>query len=208
MYFLLALSIHGVSTWITALVTAWVNSYGYAAVFVLMLMESATLPVPSEVVLPLAGLLASKGILNFYLALGAATLGSMIGSVIDYAIGYYLGKEVVYKHLQLFHVKKQDLDNFDVWFTKNGLAAVFLTRFIPILRTVINFPAGFAKMPLKKFLSYTFAGVLIWDIALMLVGYYILSAKSVSVLLAGVAVFAIVLYIVYRFAASKMRKKG
>ena len=88
----------------------------------------------------------------------------MIGSVIDYAIGYYLGKEVVYKHLQLFHVKKHDLDNFDAWFAKNGIAAVFFTRFIPILRTVINFPAGFAKMNLKKFLSYTFAGVLIWDI--------------------------------------------
>jgi membrane protein DedA with SNARE-associated domain len=207
MYFLLALSIHGISAWVTATATAWVNAYGYAAVFVLMLMESATLPIPSEVVLPLAGFLASKGLMNFYLALAAATLGSMIGSMIDYAIGYYLGKAVVYKHLQLFHVKKRDLDNFDVWFEKNGIAAVFLTRFIPILRTVINFPAGFAKMPLRQFLGYTFAGVLIWDVVLMTFGFYLLSARSASVILAGIALFAIALYVVYRIAESKMRKK-
>ncbi|MDE1865619.1 MAG: DedA family protein [Candidatus Micrarchaeota archaeon] len=206
MYYLLAFSIHGLSSAITATVNAWVYAYGYAAIFVLMVLEGATLPVPSEVILPLAGLLASKGVLNFYLALAAATIGSMVGSMIDYAVGYYLGKEVVYKHLQLFHVKKTDLDNFDSWFSKNGLAAVFLTRFIPVLRTVINFPAGFAKMPLKKFLGYTFAGVLIWDIVLMAFGYYLLSVKSLTLVAGGIAVFAIILYVVYRLAASKMRK--
>lgn len=208
MYFLLAFSVSGISAMITALATAWVNAYGYAAVFVLMLMEAATLPVPSEVVLPLAGFLASKGALNLYLVIAVATVASMIGSVIDYAIGYYLGKAVVYKHLQLFHVKKQTLDNFDVWFAKNGIAAVFLTRFIPVLRTVINFPAGFAKMDLKQFLSYTFVGVLIWDIILVTFGYYVLSVKSATVIIAGVAVLAIILYAIYRFASSKMGKKG
>jgi membrane protein DedA with SNARE-associated domain len=207
MYFLLAFSVSAISTWITALATAWVTAYGYAAVFILMLLEAASLPVPSEVVLPLAGYLAHNGTLNFYLALAAATLGSLIGSIIDYAIGYYLGKEVVYKHLEFFHIKKHDLDNFDIWFAKNGLAAVFLTRFIPILRTIINFPAGFAKMNFKKFLLYTFAGILIWDIVLMVFGFYALSAKHASVILAAVAVFAIALYIIYRFAASKMKKK-
>jgi membrane protein DedA with SNARE-associated domain len=208
MYFLLALSASGISTLITATATAWVNAYGYAAVFVLMLMESATLPIPSEVVLPLAGVLAAKGALNIYLVIAVATVGSMIGSIIDYAIGYYLGKELVYKHLQLFHVKKHTLDNFDAWFAKNGNVAVFLTRFIPIVRTVINFPAGFAKMSLKTFLTYTFVGVLIWDIVLVTFGYYLLSAKNASVILAGVAVFVIILYVLYRFAASKMRKKS
>jgi membrane protein DedA with SNARE-associated domain len=207
MYFLLAFSISGISTGITSLVTAWVNAYGYAAVFLLMLMESASLPVPSEVVLPLAGLLVSRGALNFYLVVAVATIGSMVGSVIDYAIGYYLGKEVVYKHLQFFHIKKHTLDSFDAWFEKNGLASVFLTRFIPILRTIINFPAGFAKMDFKKFLGYTFAGVLIWDIVLITFGLYVLSAKRASVVLAAIAVFAIILYAVYRFAASRMRKK-
>ena len=208
MYFLLSLSIQGISTLIRATATAWVTAYGYAAVFVLMLLESASFPVPSEVVLPLAGYLASKAVVNFYLALAVATIGSMVGSVIDYTIGYYLGKEVVYKHLQFFHVKRHDLDNFDIWFAKNGLAAVFLTRFIPILRTVISFPAGFARMNLKSFLAYTFAGVVIWDVVLMTFGFYVLSAKSASVALAAVAVFAITLYVVFRFASSRMRRNG
>ncbi len=207
MYFLLALSVSGISSLITTTATAWVTAYGYAAVFVLMLMESATLPVPSEVILPLAGFLASKGALNLYLVIAVATVASMIGSIIDYAIGYYLGKAVVYKHLRLFHVKKQTLDNFDIWFANNGVAAVFFTRFIPVLRTVINFPAGFAKMNLKSFLCYTFAGVLIWDIVLVTFGFYALAAKRASVILAAVGVFAIVLYVIYRIAASKMRKK-
>jgi membrane protein DedA with SNARE-associated domain len=209
MYFLLAMSVSGISTLITTTATAWVNAYGYAAVFVLMMMESATLPVPSEVILPLAGLLASKGALNIYLVIAVATVASMIGSVVDYAIGYYLGKEVVYKHLRLFHVKKRTLDNFDAWFAKNGVAAVFFTRFIPVLRTVINFPAGFAKMDLKRFLGYTFVGVLVWDVVLVTFGFYALAAKRASVILAAIGVFAIVLYVIYRVAVSRLgRKKG
>ncbi len=207
MHFLLAFSISGIGTWITTVATGLVSAYGYAAVFILMLLEAASFPVPSEVVLPLAGYLASKAVLSFYLALTAATIGSMVGSIIDYAIGYYLGKEVVYKHLGLFRIKKRTLDNFDAWFDKHGLAAVFLTRFIPVLRTIINFPAGFAKMDLKKFLAYTFAGSLIWNIVLMTFGFYLLSARSAEGVLAAIAVFAIALYVVYRFAASRMRRK-
>ena len=208
MYFLLAFSISHMSSLITATVTAWVNAYGYAAIFILMLLESATLPVPSEVILPLAGLLASKGILDIYIALAVAIVGGLIGTMIDYAIGYYLGKEVVYKHLQLFHVKKQDLDSFDAWFAENGIAAVFLTRFIPVLRTVINFPAGFARMPLKTFISYSLVGQVLWDVILMTFGFYLLSVSSVSVILAAVAVFGIILYVIYRFAAKRMKRKG
>lgn len=203
MYFLLALSASGISSLITTTATAWVHAYGYAAVFILMLLEAASFPVPSEVVLPLAGHLLH----NLYLVIAVATLGSMIGSVIDYAIGYYLGKEVVYKHLRFFHIKRQTLDNFDTWFEKNGLAAVFFTRFIPILRTIINFPAGFAKMNLKKFLAYTFVGALIWNIVLVIFGFYVLSAKRASVVLAAVGAFAIILYVIYRFASKRMRKK-
>ncbi len=206
MYTLLAISISGISTTVAAMAKAWVTSYGYVGVFILMLMEAASLPVPSEVVLPLAGLLAHNGALSFYLALAAAIIGSMVGSVVDYAIGYYLGKEVVYKHLRLFHIKKRDLDSFDAWFDKNGLAAVFLTRFIPVLRTIINFPAGFAKMDFRKFLAYTLLGTVIWDVVLMAFGFYLLSARRASVALAAVAVFGIALYAVYRFAASRMRK--
>ena len=186
---------------------AWfITHYGYVAIFILMALESSSLPVPSEVVLPLAGLLAEKGLLNFPLAFIAGVVGSIAGSLVDYAIGYVIGKDIVYKHLKLFHVKKESLDNFDIWFEKNGIAAVFLTRLVPIVRTIINFPAGFAKMRLKEFLAYSIAGILIWDAVLMAFGFYLLSSSSAVLVLASIGVFAILLYVVYKLAMKKMKK--
>jgi membrane protein DedA with SNARE-associated domain len=192
-----------------ATISTFVKSYGYLAIFVLMAMESSTLPIPSEVVLPLAGLFAANGLLNFPLAFIAALLGAIVGSMVDYVIGYYIGKDIVYKHLRLFHIKKESLDNFDAWFAKNGVAAVFLTRLVPIVRTVINFPAGFAKMKLKVFLAYSIAGIVVWDLVLMVFGYFFLSTKTNSVvtIMASIGVFAILLYVVYKLATKRMRKK-
>ncbi len=190
-------------------ITAFVQSYGYIAIFVLMAMESSTLPIPSEVVLPLAGLLAANRLLSFPIAFIAALLGAIVGSMIDYVIGYFIGKDIVYKHLRLFHIKKESLDDFDSWFHKNGNAAVFLTRLVPVVRTVINFPAGFAKMKLRDFLAYSIAGMVIWDLVLMAFGYFFLSTKTNSVVtvLASVGVFAILLYVVYRVAMRQLRKR-
>jgi membrane protein DedA with SNARE-associated domain len=188
-------------------ISLFIKSYGYLAIFFLMVLESSTIPVPSEVVLPLAGLFISKGTLNFGIALFASVTGSIVGTMIDYAIGYYIGKDIVYKHLKFFHIKKEALDNFDRWFEKNGIAAVFLTRLLPVVRTVVNFPAGFAKMPLKEFLAYTVVGIVIWDIVLMAFGFYLLSAHSAVIILASIGAFAILLYVVYKFAMKKIKKQ-
>ncbi|MDE1871024.1 MAG: DedA family protein [Candidatus Micrarchaeota archaeon] len=187
-------------------INAFIKVYGYVAIFVLMALESSTIPVPSEVVLPLAGAFAANGTLNFYMALLASVLGSIVGTMVDYAIGYVIGKDIVYKHLKLFHVKKETLDSFDSWFEKNGVAAVFLTRLVPVVRTVINFPAGFARMNLKEFLAYTVAGIVVWDVVLMAFGYYVLSVHNATIILAGIGVFAILLYIIYRYTMGKMKK--
>lgn len=187
-------------------ISAFIKSYGYEAIFVLMALESSSLPVPSEVILPLVGLFASRHILSFYLALVVGLLGSILGALVDYAIGYIIGKDVIYKHLRLFHLKKESLDNFDKWFEKNGLAAVFLTRLVPIARTIINFPAGFAKMNLKEFLAYSIAGMVIWDVVLMAFGYYLLSSSSAVVVLASVGVFAILLYVIYRYTMGRLKR--
>jgi membrane protein DedA with SNARE-associated domain len=199
--FIVSLITHSYST-----ITAFIGSYGYFAIFILMAMESSTLPVPSEVVLPLAGLFVEKGLLNLPMAFIAALLGAIVGSMIDYAIGYYIGKDIVYKHLRLFHIKKESLDNFDRWFEKNGIAAVFFTRLVPVVRTVVNFPAGFARMNLKEFLAYSIAGLIIWDIVLMAFGYYFLSATSAVTVMASIGVFAILLYVVYRIAIKRIRR--
>lgn len=187
-------------------INGFIKIYGYLAIFVLMVLESSTIPVPSEVVLPIAGAFAANGTLNFYIALLASVLGSIVGTMVDYAIGYLIGKDIVYKHLRFFHIKKETLDDFDRWFEKNGVAAVFFTRLVPVVRTVINFPAGFAKMPLKEFLAYTVAGIVVWDAVLMAFGYYLLSVHSATLILAAIGVFAILLYIIYSFMMKKIRK--
>jgi membrane protein DedA with SNARE-associated domain len=187
-------------------ISTYIKSYGYAAIFILMALESSSLPVPSEVVLPLVGLFAAKAVLNFWLALLVAMLGSTVGSTVDYVLGYYIGKDIVYRHLKFFHIKKESLDSFDIWFEKNGNAAVFLTRLVPIVRTFINFPAGFAKMSFKKFIAYSVVGMLIWDLVLMAFGYYLLSANSAVIVMAAIGVFAIALYVIYRVAMRKMKK--
>ncbi len=187
-------------------ITAFITTYGYAAIFVLMAMESSSLPVPSEVVLPLAGLFAAKGLLNFWIALLAGVVGSIVGSLIDYFIGYFIGKEVVYRNLKFFHIKKESIEAFDQWFEKNGFAAIFLTRLVPIARTFINFPAGFAKMPLKKFLLYSTIGIIIWDVVLMAFGFYLLSVNSAVIVLASIGVFAILLYVIYKYSMRRMKR--
>ncbi|MGC8670061.1 MAG: DedA family protein [Candidatus Micrarchaeia archaeon] len=188
-----------------ATISLLVEHYGYAALFVLMLLEGSSIPVPSEVVLPLIGVFAKEGLLKLYLGITAALLGSIAGLAIDYYIGYFIGKDIVYRHLKRFHIKQESLDAFDRWFERNGLAAVFLSRLIPALRTLMSFPAGFAKMPPKKFFAYSIAGTLIWDVVLALYGYYALSTNNGVLLLTSIGVFAIVLYAIYYIAKKRMK---
>ena len=188
-------------------ISALVTKYGYAAIFGLMLMEGSSLPVPSEVVMPLAGLFAHNSLLRFYPALLAGVLGSIGGLIIDYYIGYFLGKDVVYKHMHLFHISRESLDRFDEWFARNGNFAVFVSRLIPVVRTFMSFPAGFAKMNPKRFFTYSIAGTFIWDAVLMAYGYYLLSAKSAIVVLFGIAAFIIIIYIIY-FLFNKRTKQN
>ncbi|MGI0100129.1 MAG: DedA family protein [Candidatus Micrarchaeaceae archaeon] len=187
-------------------ISAFVTRYGYLAVFVLMALESSSLPVPSEVVLPLAGAFVAEGILGFPIVLLVAMLGGITGTIIDYEIGYFVGKDIIYKHLRLFHIKKESLDRFDRWFEKNGLAAIFFTRLVPVVRTFINFPAGFAKLDFKEFMAYSIAGMLVWDIVLLVFGFYLFSTKNAVIILSAIGIFAILLYAVYKYAMMRMKR--
>ncbi|MCL4387592.1 DedA family protein [Candidatus Marsarchaeota archaeon] len=188
-------------------INALIAHYGYFAIFGLMLLEGSSLPVPSEVVLPLAGVLVAQHTLSFIPVYIAALLGSIGGLAIDYYIGYFLGKDVVYKHLKLFHISQEQLDAFDRWFDKNGVASVFFTRFIPVLRTIMSLPAGFAKMPQKKFYAYSILGTGIYDIVLIIFGMKALTTHNAIITLTAIGVFAIVLYAIYRFAMSRMTRQ-
>ncbi len=178
-------------------ISSLMQQYGYFGIFFLMLLEGASLPIPSEVVIPLAGYLAAKGFLNLWFAIAAVLLGSFFGTLIDYYIGYYIGREVVYKHLSNFKIKRATLDDFDAWFLRNGNLAVFAARLIPEVRVLINFPAGFAKMPMKSFLFFSMIGIFIWDFILLLFGYYLISTSNAVIVLASIGVFILLLYFIY-----------
>jgi membrane protein DedA with SNARE-associated domain len=146
------------------------SQWNYPGVFLLMTLEGATLPVPSEIVLPLTGFLVYKGQLEFWTAVAAATLGGLVGTIIDFSIGYYLGRPAVLRYGKKIGLSEKHLMITERWFANHGSAAVLLARFVPILRTLIAFPAGTAKMKFSKFLAYSTVGILIWDITLIYIG--------------------------------------
>ncbi|MGC8478317.1 MAG: DedA family protein [Candidatus Micrarchaeia archaeon] len=205
---LLSLNISYYYSNIYAIITGFFHAYGYAAVFFLMLLESATIPVPSEIVMPLAGLFAAKHIFSFYPALISSIIGSGVGIAIDYYIGYFIGKDLVYKHLKFFRIKQSQLDSFDKWFERNGVAAVFITRLVPVIRTVMSFPAGFAKMNPKEFFAYSLSGAAIWNTVLMVFGFYALSGTSAEQILSAIGIFVLVLYAIYALALRHLNRRG
>ncbi len=148
--------------------TSVMSDYGGAALFLLMTLESSSLPIPSEVVLPFAGFLVHDGKLSFASALALATVGAMIGSYIDYYIGRYLGNSRLLRENPLF---SRGLVRAEDWFRRYGDAAVFGTRFLAGARTLISFPAGASKMSFVRFSLLTLAGCLIWNAALIYAGY-------------------------------------
>ena len=184
--------------------SAIISQYGYLAVFALMVLEAASLPIPSEAVLPLVGYLGATGSMNVAYGFIAAIAGGIVGMTIDYYIAYFLGKDVVYKHLHLFRIKRESIEAFDSWFEKNGKFTVFVSRLIPLVRGLVNFPAGFAEMDLGHFYIYSLIGMLIWGAVLIAFGYYALSTSSFTMLITALALFMIVLYVIYRVFAGRI----
>ena len=135
-----------------------------------MVMESATLPVPSEVVLPLGGYLVSQGRLEFWSTVAVATFGSLVGTMVDFSIGYYLGRPAVLRYSRIVRFSEKRLETTEKWFGSHGKSVVLLARFVPLLRTLIAFPAGIVRMDVKRFLVYSAIGILVWDIALVYLG--------------------------------------
>ena len=192
---------------ITDFFNALINTFagfGYAGIFVLMVMESATLPVPSEVVLPLGGYLVYKGQLEFWSVVAVATFGSIVGTFVDFGIGYYLGRPAILRYGRIVRFSVERLETTERWFATHGTSVVLLARFVPLLRTLIAFPAGIVKMDPKRFLAYSTVGILIWDIALVYLGVLagqnsaaissVLQTYFAPVGLAAVVIAAIVAY--------------
>ena len=149
--------------------TEFIGSAGVLAVFLLMTLESACVPVPSEAIMLFAGFSVSKGELTLFGVVAAGVLGNLAGSWIAYAVGYYGRLDLLEKN-KLIHVSPKHLKWADDWFARHGSATVFFGRMLPIVRTFISLPAGVARMPFWRFTLYTLAGCVPWVLALALVG--------------------------------------
>lgn len=135
-----------------------------------MALESAGVPVPSEVIMPFSGFLVTTGRFSLWLVILWATVGNLLGSLVLYIIGCYGGRRFILKYGRYFFFSEQELNKSDEWFKKYGSPAIFFGRMLPIVRTYISLPAGVTKISLPKFLIYTFIGSLPWNFALAYIG--------------------------------------
>ena len=149
--------------------TDFISTTGLPAVFILMTLESACLPVPSEAIMLFAGASVAEGDLTLVGIVVAGVLGNLVGSWIAYAVGYYGRLDLLEKN-RLIHISPKHLKWADDWFERYGSATVFFSRMLPIVRTFISLPAGVAKMPFWRFTAYTLAGCIPWVLMLALIG--------------------------------------
>ena len=155
---------------ISALIVATISTLGYGGVVLLMAIESACIPLPSEIIMPFSGYLVSRGEMNLWLVGVAGAFGCVLGSMVAYWVGMYGGRPLIEKYGRFVLISHHDLDLADRWFGKYGEIIVFVSRLLPAIRTFIAFPAGVARMNVTRFIIYTFAGSLPWCIGLAYVG--------------------------------------
>jgi membrane protein DedA with SNARE-associated domain len=152
------------------LMESWVSDYGYIAIFLLMLAESACIPFPSEVTMLVGGWYSATGDLNFFWVGTMGVLGNVVGSWIAYGVGRTMGREVLDRYGKYVLIRSHDIDKAEIWWARHGEAATFFSRLLPVIRTFISLPAGIAKMPFGKFTLYTFLGCIPWTFALTWLG--------------------------------------
>ena len=151
-------------------VTNAIGDHGIPAVFLLMVLESACLPVPSEVIMLFAGYLVSLHRMSLTEAVLAGTAGNIVGSWIAWGVGMSGGRVLLERHGRYVHITPARLDMADRWFERRGERIVLIARCLPIIRTFISLPAGVARMPFWRFTIYTAVGSLPWVLALTLIG--------------------------------------
>lgn len=161
----------GITEWIAATAVGIIGASGYPGVFFLMLLESMVFPVPSEAVMPFAGFLIVDGKFTWTGVILASTLGSIVGSLLSYAIGYYGGKPFIEKFGKYLLLNTHHLEISERFFAKRGQITILISRFIPVVRHLISIPAGFGKMNLWTFSVYTIIGAGCWNAFLTWVGF-------------------------------------
>ena len=193
---------------LTDAITSWYNHFGYAGIVLAMALESCLIPLPSEIVMPLAGAFTTGAIAGstaHFSLIGVAlagAVGCVIGSIAAYGIGVAGGRPFIMNYGKYILISRHDFDTADRQFVKYGSAITFFSRLLPVIRTYISLPAGITRMNFPKFVLYTFLGSLIWSLVLAFIGaqlgsqydklstyFHGLDAVIIVVLVAGVAAY-------------------
>ncbi len=162
--------IYSVLSFISAFIIHTISALGYFGIVLLMAIESACIPLPSEVIMPFSGYLVFLGQFNLFWTGFFGAIGCLLGSIVAYYIGLYGGRPLISRFGKYILISHHDLDRADRFFKKYGDATVFFSRLLPVVRTYISFPAGIAKMNFGKFCIYTFLGSFPWTLGLAYIG--------------------------------------
>ena len=198
------------ATWVQGVV----SDLGYPGLFLLIVLESTMVPIPSLLVMPFAGFLAAKGEFSLPVILIINSGAALTGSSISYWLGAAGGKPLLVKYGKWLLIRAKDIEKTETYFAKHGGATVLIARFLPVVRHLISIPAGIARMPLLRFLTQTFLGATIWGGGLMVVGYVLgenweavaKQAKKIDLLIA-VAIVLAILAIAIRFVVVRRRER-
>jgi membrane protein DedA with SNARE-associated domain len=155
---------------LAAFIISVISTIGYPGVLLLMAIESACIPLPSEVIMPFSGYLVYTGRFNLYAVAAVGALGCNLGSLIAYWIGYYGGRPLVERYGSYVLLSRRELEHSERFFARYGSATVFVSRMLPVVRTFIALPAGMARMPQGRFHLYTFIGSFPWCLGLAWAG--------------------------------------
>ena len=148
-----------------------IDSYGYLGMFLGMVLEAVIIAIPSELILAMGGILASRGVFSFWGAFLVGLLGSVFCAIVLYLMGYYGGVSFIKKYGKYFYMKEEDILKSDSWFHKYGMLSALIGRNFPIVRTLISIPIGITRQSFIKFLIYTFIGSIPWTFLFVYVGY-------------------------------------
>jgi membrane protein DedA with SNARE-associated domain len=157
-------------TLLAGFIIGTISRLGYGGIVLLMAIESACIPLPSEIIMPFSGYLVSTGEMKLWLVGLAGAVGCVLGSIVAYYAGAWGGRPVIEKYGKYILISHHDLDLADRWFQRHGDITIFVGRLLPVIRTFIAFPAGVARMNLWRFNLYTFVGSYIWSVGLAWIG--------------------------------------
>ncbi|MDU4935453.1 MAG: DedA family protein [Peptostreptococcaceae bacterium] len=186
-----------------------IEQYGLISIFLIVMLEYANFPLPSEVVLPFIGIMVSKGNIDFGLALTISIIGGIVGSTINYLLGLYFGKPILKYMMKKYPKTRYSIKSSMWWMNKYGKISVMLARVIPVARTIISIPAGINKMNINIFVLYSTIGISLWNTILIFLGYILGdNLSNIAYLIKNYSlIVGIVLVSVIVIIYSKKRKK-